>query len=142
MKIDNPFNVYEHVRYTCKPSGGIGVVGRHTKQLEVPDNTEEVLIEVVNKGRSDADTVYAARIWSKWGVLDIDSHLKKVEIEAEVKASEERKQKEAERKAEEIRRRAEAKKVKLSTKNNEPVITEEMEDISSAIEKGIDWAGD
>jgi hypothetical protein len=111
MIVDNPFYVYEHVRYTCKPSGQIGVVGQRCYKLEVPDDTQEVLIEVVNKGRSTADKVFAARIWSKaWGEMDVESHMKKVQIEKEVAEHTEKKQQEVMRKGREAQERAEAKR--------------------------------
>ena len=84
MKIPNPFYREKNVRYTCKPSGCVGMSGV-SQTLEVPDGTYEVLIEAVNKGRSDADVVFSARVWTaKWGVQDIESHLNRMKIDAEL----------------------------------------------------------
>lgn len=179
MRVDNPFYVYEHVRYSCKPSGVVGVVGFHCRELDVPEDTEEVLIEVVNKGRSDAEQVYAARIWSKnFGELDVESHEKKVQVEKEV-AEMEAKMKSQKKKANRVRDIPEVKTepeaavitkeaedkalvkaedakweqskeltpqeiapVEIKEKEVEPVITEAMENISSAMEKGIDLGED
>ena len=84
MKIPNPFPQDRYVRFTCKPSNSRGTTGP-SLELDVPDDAEEVLIESVNVGNCDADYVFASKIWSKWGNLGLEDHLKKMKIEEEEK---------------------------------------------------------
>jgi hypothetical protein len=120
MKIDNPFPRAANVRYECRPSNVIGVVG-FCDFLEVPEGTCEVLIQVVNEGRSNAKEVYASRIWSKeWGTLGVDDHLKKMKIEEEIEALKVEKEKDAKRKAKEARERGQGTKNEPKVEKFEP----------------------
>ena len=98
MRIPNPFPNDSHVRFTCKPSNSVGMTGACT-ELDIPDDTEEVLIEAVDGGRSDTKYVFASRIWSKWGSLELRDHLKKMKLEEEEKKLQEDKTKFAKRRA-------------------------------------------
>jgi hypothetical protein len=102
-------------RITCKTPEGEVVCRVSTRgPLEVPDGTTEALIEPVANGRPDAAVVGPPRIWSdRWGLLEVEDHVKKMEIEKEAAAVKERKQKEKEEKA---RKAADIKKVEKERK--------------------------
>jgi hypothetical protein len=111
MKIANPWPNYPMCRCICKPGDQV-VVQATRKDLEVPDGTTEALIEpvkVVGRGNK-VEVVAQGRVWSEaWGLLDIEDHLKKQEIEAEAARMKERAEKERARKAQEARERAKPK---------------------------------
>jgi hypothetical protein len=93
MQIPNPWPHHTLSRCTCKtPKGEVVMTSSTRGPLEVPDDTEEVVIEPVKfAGRGGkVDVLGQGRIWSKnWGLLDIEDHLKKVNLaneEAEMKA--------------------------------------------------------
>lgn len=96
MRIPNPFPRDKNVRFTCRPGDCRGVVGP-CEELDVPDDSEEVLIESVDQGNTSATYVFASRIWSKWGVISVEDHLKKMKIEEEEKKLQEEKTKLAKR---------------------------------------------
>jgi hypothetical protein len=110
MKVENPFSRHPHVRYTCKPSGCVGVVGQ-CNELDVPDGTVEVLIEAVECGRSTAKQVFASRLWSApWGMNQVEDHLKKLKIEEETAKLKAEQEKEGKRKAKEAKERGKVDK--------------------------------
>ena len=86
MKIPNPWPHQPHVRFNvnngeCKGSCGAG------PEIEVPDTAVEVLIEPCAKGRYDSKTLAPGHVWSKeFGMLDVEDHLKKMEIKEEAEA--------------------------------------------------------
>jgi hypothetical protein len=84
------------------------------REIEVPDTAVEVLIEPVARGRYDSETLAPGRIWSKeFGLLDVEDHLKKVEIKKEEGALKTRQEADRLRRQEEAERKAaEAKKAK------------------------------
>ena len=87
MKIPNPWPWHPLSRCICRTEKGDVVCVGSTREpeLEVPD-AEEVLIEPVKYAPGHVDTIPIGqgRIWSKrWGLLDIEDHLKKQQIEAE-----------------------------------------------------------
>lgn len=103
MKIANPWPFHPHVRFNINNGEAIGVCGPG-QSIEVPGDPEEILIEPIAGGRSDARAITKGRIWSKcWGLLDIEDHLKKQEIAAEEIAMQGRAGKERTRKAKEAR---------------------------------------
>ena len=100
MKIPNPFSNHPHTRFSYRKV--VGVVGQ-CDFIDVEDDAEIVLMEAVNRGRSDADVVYAARIWtSKEGTMGVSTYEQKVKVELEAK------QLEKDQKAFNARKRAEA----------------------------------
>jgi len=83
MRIPNPFANHPHTRVIFDDA--VMVVGP-CDSVEVNDDTELAVIEAVNVGRSDADVVYAARVWTQAdGLMGQDTYEKKVKIELEAK---------------------------------------------------------
>jgi hypothetical protein len=79
------------------------------QELEVPDNANEVLIEPLSKGRSDAVAVAQGRIWSKaWGLMELEDHLKKMQLQEEEANLRKRQEKDRKRKEKEARERSSA----------------------------------
>jgi hypothetical protein len=67
--------------------------------LDVPDDTTEALLEPVANGRPGAVAIAPSQIWSnRFGLLNLEDHVKKVEIEKEEATMKARKQKEKEEK--------------------------------------------
>lgn len=106
MKIPNPWPWHPHTRCNVNNGECICVLpGGH--ELEVPDTAVEVLIEPVEKGRSDARVVAQSKIWSKsWGMLDLEDHLKKMEMQKEEADLRKRQEKERKRREKEAKERA------------------------------------
>lgn len=105
MKIPNPWPYHALSRCTCKTSKDevVCVGSTRDRELEVPE-ADEVLIEPVKQaGRGVVVPVGQGRIWSKkWGLLDLEDHLKKMKIEeeeAELKAKQKKQQKRDEKPA-------------------------------------------
>jgi hypothetical protein len=72
--------------------------------LDVPDDTVEALLEPVANGRPGAAVIGPGQIWSnRFGLLNLEDHAKKVEVEKGEVAMRERKQKEKEEKARKAR---------------------------------------
>jgi hypothetical protein len=105
MKIPNPWPWHQHTR--CNVNNGECIcVLPSGQELEVPDNAVEVVIEPVEKGRSDAKVIAQGRIWSKtWGLLDLEDHLKKMEMQKEEADLRKRQEKERKRREKEARER-------------------------------------
>lgn len=105
MKIPNPFFQFENVRWTA--SGGmVGMVGPHCYELDIPDDSVTCLIQAVDRGRSDAKTVYTERMWTRdFGLMGVGDWETKCKIEAEKEALKVEREKEVKRKAKEARER-------------------------------------
>ena len=83
MKIPNPWPNQPHIRFNVNNGECTGSCGAGP-EIEVPDTAVEVLIEPVARGRYDSETLAPGRIWSKeFGMLDVEDHLKKMEIKKE-----------------------------------------------------------
>jgi hypothetical protein len=88
MLIPNPWPYHPHVRCTRASDGAVSICPAGP-ELDVPD-ADEILVEAIQFGRSDAPAVAPGKVWSKtWGHLDVEDHMKKVALaqqEAQLKA--------------------------------------------------------
>lgn len=106
MKIPNPWPWHPLSRCICRTEkGDVACVGSTREpELEVPDAAEVLIEPVKYVGRGVVEPIAQGRIWSKrWGLLDIEDHMKKQQIEeeeAELKLKQ-RKQQKREQKREE-----------------------------------------
>jgi hypothetical protein len=76
--------------------------------VEVPDGSKEVLIEAVDKGRSDANAVCQGKIWTEaWGLLDPADYEQKCQIRDEKREMGARREAEARQREAEARKKAE-----------------------------------
>ena len=84
MFIPNPWPHFPSTRCVCKP-GDIAVMIATRGDIEVPDGTTEALLTPVKmKGRGKYEEVGPSRIWSEeFGLLDVEDHVKKLEIKGE-----------------------------------------------------------
>ena len=111
MKIPNPWPNQPHVRFNVNNGECTGSCGEGP-EIEVPDMAVEVLIEPVARGRYDSETLAPGRVWSKeFGMLDVEDHLKKVEIKEEEEALKVR-QEDVWRRSQDEAKAPEAKKAK------------------------------
>ncbi len=123
MKIPNPWPNHPHIRFNVNNGDCLGSCGGGP-EIEVPDSAVEVLIEPVNRGRYNAKTLGSGRIWSKeFGLLDVEDHLKKVEIKKEDEAFKVRQD------ADRLRKQEEAKLI-VSQKGKEAKPKEEAKEES------------
>jgi len=83
VKIPNPWPYQPHIRFNVNNGECTGSCGGDP-EIEVPDTAVEVLIEPCARGRYNSETLAPGRVWSKeFGMLDVEDHLKKVEIKKE-----------------------------------------------------------
>ena len=83
MKIPNPWPSHPYIRFNVNDGDCLGSCGPGP-EIEVPDTAVVVLIEPVNRGRYNSNPLAPGRIWSKeFGTLDVEDHLKKVQIKEE-----------------------------------------------------------
>lgn len=126
MKIPNPWPYHPLTRYTCRGPQGETVVVTSTREreIEVPECDEVVMEPVKATGRGGKVSVIGqARIWSRdFGLLDIEDHVKKRQIEIE----------EAELKAKQRRDRERSK----PAPQEKPVQIEQSLDIGGKMELG------
>jgi hypothetical protein len=109
VKIPNPWPHQAHVRFNANNGECTGSCGAGP-EIEVPDTAVEVLIEPVDRGRYDSKPLAPARVWSKeFGMLDVEDHLKKMEIKKEEEALKARQE------ADRLRRQDEAKAAKAKS---------------------------
>ena len=138
MKIPNPWPAQQHIRFNVNNGECTGSCGGGP-EIEVPDTAVEVLIEPCARGRYDSQTLAPGRVWSKeFGMLDVEDHLKKVEIKEEGEALKVRagaadrlrKQKEAEWKAAEEKKAkdAEAKRLRKQDGTDQRPLKEKQDE--------------
>ena len=114
MKIPNPWPNQPHIRFNVNNGECLGSCGPGP-EIEVPDTAVEVLIEPVARGRYDSKTLAPGRVWSKeYGMLDVEDHLKKMEIKEEEEALKVR------READRLRMQDEAKQRLVKERMDEP----------------------
>lgn len=106
MKISNPWPHRPMTRITCRtPNGEVVCTSSTRGPLDVPDDTVEALLEPVANGRPGAAVIGQPQIWSnRFGLLNLEDHAKKVEIEKEEADMKARKQKEKEEREEKARK--------------------------------------
>lgn len=87
MKIPNPWPYHPLTRYTCRGPQGetVLIVSTKEREIEVGECDEVVMEPVKATGRGGKIAVIGpARIWSRdFGLLDIEDHVKKRQIEIE-----------------------------------------------------------
>lgn len=130
MKIPNPWPWHALSRYTCRGPKGENVVIESSRDREVEvDDCDEILIEPVKQvGRGgQVQAIGQGRIWSKkWGLLDLEDHLKKQQIEAE----------DAELKIKQRKQREKEKAAKVVSEKPARVITEKAVVVDDKLDMG------
>ena len=112
MKIPNPWPNQPHIRFNVNDGDCLGSCGPGP-EIEVPDMAVVVLIEPVDRGRYDSNTLAPGHVWSKeFGMLNAEDHWNKVKILKEEQAL--KWQQEAER----TRRQEEAKAKSVKERTN------------------------
>jgi hypothetical protein len=93
MKIQNPFRGVPNTRCRCKtPKGEFVSVASNAVELEIPDDSIEVLIEAIKSGKSDGEA-WSSRMWCpERGVMDVQDYLQKMQIEEEKKQLKEKRE--------------------------------------------------
>lgn len=86
MKIRNPFRGVPNVRCRCKtPKGEHVSVQSDVIELDIPDDSIEVLIEAIDSGKSTG-RAWSSRMWCpERGVMDVQDYLQKKKLEEEKK---------------------------------------------------------
>lgn len=119
MRIRNPFNAV-HVKVTSRNGKDETVsVQSNAREIEIPDDAKEALLEALQGGRSDSPA-WSNRMWVKdRGVMEIKDYQSLLQIEEDRKRLEEERAKDKARKEKEARERAEVKKSWKKTKDEE-----------------------
>lgn len=133
MKINSPWPHHSLTRCTCKtPRGEVVSVQAERHDLEIEDDAVEALVEpvkIVGRG-GNMKVLSQGRVWSReWGLLDIEDHVKKMNIKEEEAELQERLAKEKKRRKEEkeAQRAKVAKKVIDTSASSKLDMGEELE---------------
>lgn len=110
MKIPSPWPNHPHVRFNVNNGDYQGTFGVGP-EMDLPDDTVEVLLEAVEADSDNAKLIAEPHIWSKeFGMLSVEDHLKKVEIKKESEALKRRQQADRLRMQDEVRATKELRK--------------------------------
>jgi hypothetical protein len=140
VKIPNPWPWHPLSRCTCRTEKGdvVCVGSSRDRELEVPD-ADEVLIEPVKHGikRGEVEPIGQGRIWSRrWGLLDIEDHVKKQQIEIEEAELREKQKRQRDRDKERDQRAKKEKPAKVVSEKPSNGIGEKSVSIDTKLDMG------
>jgi hypothetical protein len=89
--------------------------------IELPDGTTEVLLTPVKmRARGKYDEVGPPRIWSEeYGLLDVEDHVKKLELKEDIQKMEDDRKKEQQRRLDEYNQAEDEERMRESEKLQE-----------------------
>ena len=130
MKIRNPYWPHPNTRFLI--NDGESCMCSTAREVDLPEDTKSVLIQPVDKGRSDAQALAPGKMWTpEHEFMELDVWADRVKVQQEKAKLEAEREKDAKRRAKEAKERGK--------KPAKPVVTEKPARVIE--EKPLDMGG-